>query len=254
MSIIVTGDTHGTDTIRKLANQKVWLACDGGYPNYIIIAGDFGFIWSTDPGDREEQYWLSWLEKKPWETIVVPGNHENHDRILALPQEKHCGDAMFRVNSKVWIARHGCIYTIEGKRIFTFGGARSIDKADRREGRSWWSGEIPTQEDFDRARMTLTANRGAVDIVVSHTAPTEAIEGLFPHGMPRMANIPVDLNLKFEDPVVRYLDELKEHIDLGSLKGWYFGHFHLDREVSGARTGISYHAVYSKLTTITERD
>ncbi len=187
MSILVTGDTHGTDTIRKLANQKVRMTCDGEYPNYIIIAGDFGFIWSTEPDDREEKYWLSWLEKKPWETIVVPGNHENYDRILALPQENHLGDAMFRVNSKVWIARHGCIYTIEGRRIFTFGGARSIDKAYRREGRSWWSGEIPTKEDFDRARTALAANQGAVDVVVSHTAPTEAIEGLFPNGVPTTA-------------------------------------------------------------------
>lgn len=254
MSILVTGDTHGTDTIRKLANQNVRRACDGGYPTYVIIAGDFGLIWSTDPNDREEQHWLSWLESKPWETIVIPGNHENYDRILALPQENPLGDAMFRVNSKVWIARHGCIYTIEGWRIFTFGGARSVDRAYRHEGTSWWSGEIPTREDFDRAQGVLAANRGAVDFVVSHTAPTEAIDGLFPHGVPSPFDNTLGMNLKLDDPVVQYLDELKGLLEPGSIKGWYFGHFHRNGEASGASTGIAYHTVYNMLATIPIRN
>jgi hypothetical protein len=62
------------------------------------------------------------------------------------------------------------------------------------------------------------------------------------------------MNLRFDDPVVGYLDELKGLLDPGSLKSWYFGHFHCDGDVSGARTGNSYHAVFNRLATIPEQD
>lgn len=45
----------------------------------------------------------------------------------------------------------GEIYLIEGKKIFTFGGAFSHDKMYRREGISWWEDELPTKEECEYA-------------------------------------------------------------------------------------------------------
>ena len=34
--------------------------------------------------------------------------------------------------------------------MFTFGGADSIDKQFRKEGESWWTQEIPTEEEIGK--------------------------------------------------------------------------------------------------------
>lgn len=61
--IIITGDTHGTHDIHKLANSH--RHCISQYlttkNDYLIIAGDFGLVWNNDAGDR---YWQKWLNKK----------------------------------------------------------------------------------------------------------------------------------------------------------------------------------------------
>lgn len=72
--IYVVGDTHCPIDIKKLNNKEVFKAC-GQYPDYVIICGDAGFIWSNDPEDKEEQYWLNWIDEKPWTTLFVDGNH-----------------------------------------------------------------------------------------------------------------------------------------------------------------------------------
>ena len=127
--IIITGDTHGE--VRRLNNKNVRKANEGEVPDFVIIAGDFGLIWSQDPSDPAERHWFKWLDEKPWETIVVAGNHENYERIFHLPREEHLGAPMYRASKRVWIAQHGNVYQIGGRRVFMFGGALSIDKAMR---------------------------------------------------------------------------------------------------------------------------
>ena len=36
---------------------------------------------------RYEKYWLDWLDKKPFTTLFIDGNHENHDRLDAMEVE-----------------------------------------------------------------------------------------------------------------------------------------------------------------------
>jgi hypothetical protein len=54
--IYVTGDTHGGIDIRKL-NTKNFpdskMVCKN---DYIIVTGDFGFIWD---GSNQDKYWLN---------------------------------------------------------------------------------------------------------------------------------------------------------------------------------------------------
>ena len=53
--------------------------------DYVVIAGDFGGLWD---GSQKDQYWLDWLNKKPFTTLFVDGNHENFDLLNTLPEKR----------------------------------------------------------------------------------------------------------------------------------------------------------------------
>lgn len=44
--------------------------------DYLRITGDFGFVWD---GSKTDEYWLNWLNKKPYTVLFVDGNHENFE-------------------------------------------------------------------------------------------------------------------------------------------------------------------------------
>lgn len=46
----------------------------------------------------------------------------------------------------------GMIYTIDDKKIFTFGGAEMEDKEHRIENISWWNEELPVENEIEFAR------------------------------------------------------------------------------------------------------
>lgn len=69
----------------------------------------------------------------------------------------------------------GQIFTIEGKKFFTFGGAYSIDHYMRVKNISYWDEEIPCKEEYDEAVKNLTLCDKNVDYIITHTAPREVI-------------------------------------------------------------------------------
>ncbi|WP_246361985.1 metallophosphoesterase family protein [Paenibacillus alba] len=98
--IYITGDVHGSISIGRRLNTK-------NFPeqkkmtkdDFVIISGDFGLIWN---GDKEDQYWLKWLHKeKPFTTLFIDGNHENHDMLDAYPVEIWNGGKVHRINDSV---------------------------------------------------------------------------------------------------------------------------------------------------------
>ena len=77
--IYITGDIHGDIDIRKLnyknfPDQRTLSRLD-----YVIICGDFGFPWgyqNRTGENAEDSYWLNWLDRKPFTTLFIDGNHE----------------------------------------------------------------------------------------------------------------------------------------------------------------------------------
>ena len=62
--------------------------------NFVIILGDFGVIWNYLGVDKEEKYWLDFLENKPFITLFLDGNHDCFPRINEFPiVEFHKGKA-----------------------------------------------------------------------------------------------------------------------------------------------------------------
>ena len=128
--IYVTGDIHGNPSRLKKDNlAKVGI--DIKADDYVIICGDFGLLWGGKY-QKEADWWLEWLNDKPFTTLFVDGNHENFDMLNALPVENWQGGKVHKVRENVLHLMRGEIFTIEGKTFFCFGGATSTDKEDRK--------------------------------------------------------------------------------------------------------------------------
>ena len=56
------------------------------------------------------------------------------------------------------------------------GGAASNDRQYRKEGRSWWPEEMPSEEEMDHCRASLNRVGWRADYVVTHEAPAALAE------------------------------------------------------------------------------
>lgn len=82
-SIFVTGDKHGEISgfaTRHYVNFKDELKSSNKDENFVIVCGDFGFIWQQKEDPTEDND-LEILNNKPWTTLFVDGNHENFARL-----------------------------------------------------------------------------------------------------------------------------------------------------------------------------
>ena len=114
------------------------------------------------------------------------GNHENFDLLNSYEVSVWNGGKVHIIKQnkagepKVIHLMRGQVYEIEGKRIFSFGGAYSIDKAFRTPGKSWWPQEMPTEEDMNEAIKNLEAVNWEVDYIITHAAPEETMSIFHP--------------------------------------------------------------------------
>jgi hypothetical protein len=216
MSIFVTGDIHGSHDIGKFADNELLNSGMLTKSDIVVILGDFGLSWSDGDTTQDEydRRWLKWLSKKPWTTLVIDGNHEAFDRLYALPVVDFMGGRASQIYDSIWWLRRGEVYTIDGCKCFTFGGAYSVDKARRTPGKSWWPQEIPSEEEFQYALQNLERHGWNVDYVFTHNCP-ESVRQTLPQ---------TDIWMyKGADAVTEMLETIKQKL---AFKHWYFGHYH----------------------------
>ncbi len=216
--LFVTGDIHGDP--RRLARKRFPIQREfEGEDNYVVILGDFGLVFSWQGEAAEETYWLDWLNEKNFTTLFVLGNHECFPRIYSYPLVDFQGGKAYQIRENVLGLRHGDIFELCGNKCFVFGGATSVDKMHRKENKTWWAEEIPSQEDFGRAVANLERHDYKVDYIFSHAAP----KGLFAYD----EIDEVTSFLKF----VHQQTEYKQH---------FFGHYHQDVQKTPFHTGMYY--------------
>lgn len=204
--LFITGDTHGH--VQKL-EQLQGAAFDD---DIVIISGDFGVLWNPK-SDREEEHILSWLSSQKFTTVFVDGNHENFNRLDALPTKDFFGANVGVVTPKVLHLKRGEILHLGGLTVLGFGGALSTDKLGRIEGVSVWSHrEIPSVAECTHCMDKINSVKNYVDIIVTHTMPMEAVEELLG-----------TLNDRYRDPTAQFLQHLYDNID---YEFWFCGHFH----------------------------
>ena len=217
MTIHITGDTHGTISIRRFTTRNWPTGKTLTKNDYVIILGDFGLVFDSPEESPEEKYWLDWLDSRPWTTLFIDGNHENFDRLFSDEFEVrpwHGGQARFVRPSVIHLIR-GEIYDIDGISFLAFGGAHSIDKHTRVPHESWWEQEVPNFTERGNCIINLENAGNQVDVVLTHDAPSAALRRwpLVSYGFS-------------EDTNTNWLQtNIAEAI---TFNRWFFGHFHID--------------------------
>lgn len=220
--IYITGDVHGD--INRFGEAFIPNETSLTENDYLIIGGDFGFIFLND---NEEKGFLDALAKKPYNILFIDGNHENFDVINEYPVEMWNGGKIHRIRENIIHLMRGQVFTIENKKFFTMGGAYSIDKYMRKKGISWWPQELPSDEEYKEATENLLKNDD-IDYIISHTAPREIIRrmGYYPD--------PHDMELTGFLEWIMY-----EH----KFTHWFFGHFHEDKNLDDRFTALYYDTI-----------
>lgn len=214
--IFLTGDTHGNIDLQKLinfANQRPDLTKD----DYLIICGDWGVLWDNESSTWEKDL-LRQYDAFPWTTLFIDGNHENFQRLNALPVEEWHGGKIHRVTDSVLHLMRGQVFTFAGREFFVFGGAESPDKVNRTPYKSWWPEEEPSPREEMEAVRNLDQHGWKVDTVITHTLPGKYINQVF-----RRSGFSV------QDEAARFLDQVEAEL---TYERWYCGHLHVDREVT----------------------
>lgn len=233
--IFVAGDIHGTIDIRKL-NTTFWPEQKDLTKNDLLIqVGDFGHIWNNVPS-KDEIYWLKWFDAKPFITVFIAGNHDNHDRLNSYPVIDFCGGKASRISKKVYHIKNGYVYNFGERTFWCFGGALSIDKDQRIPGISWWDGEIPSYKEMQMGLDNLEYVGYKVDYIITHTMPRLCIDIL------KTKKLYDEYTTKYNDPVSAYLDEVLDRMRWG-YKRWMCGHFHEDRRLEAVKLTILYDIV-----------
>lgn len=236
--IYITGDCHmdfGRFNTRNFPEQKEMTKDD-----YVIICGDFGGVWNKGGEDKEETFRLDWLECKPFTTVFVDGNHENFDRLYAYPVEMWHGGKVHKIRPSVIHLMRGQVFELEGKKIFTFGGASSHDidggilerddprfrykkkvldrggECYRINHESWWKEELSSEEEKEEGLANLLKYDNTVDFIVTHCCASST-QALFSHGLFK------------PDMLTTYLEQVKQTV---TYKKWFFGHYHDNQSVT----------------------
>ena len=208
--ILIIGDTHGTrDNFDNVALSYPNLTKD----DYVIVTGDFGFVWGVNEYHiKDDDKWLDFLEEKPWTTLFVDGNHENHMRLREYPIKEWNGGKVHEIRKSVLHLMRGEVFEIEGKTFFCFGGARSTDQLYRIPYRSWWPQEIPSKEEYDNAISNLELINYHPNYIITHAMPDIYLREL--------------QGSHYEKDKVAYM--LNDFLLQCIYDKWYCGHYHLD--------------------------
>ena len=87
-------------------------------------------VWDYKGENKKDQYWLDWLENKPFTTVFVDGNHENYKRLNIYSVKEWNGGKVHEIRPHILHLMIGEIFTIESRKFFAFGGASSHDISD----------------------------------------------------------------------------------------------------------------------------
>ena len=215
--VFVTGDTHGRVERFSSKNWPEGKTLDRD--DYVIVLGDCGLVWHNYP-NTEEVYWTDWLDNKPWTTLFVDGNHENHPRLLGLPEYNKFGGKVGKLKENIFHLKRGHVFRIHKKTFFAMGGAYSIDKGSRQDGISWWKEEIPSYKELDRGLENLERHNNKVDFIIAHTGPSSICDEYMDFIDARRYGDEISAKINV---VEKYFERL---IEIVEFDGFYFGHWH----------------------------
>ena len=228
MSILITGDTHGTYDIGKLT--QFFENAEDSYTkeDFLIICGDVGVC--SVAGKANSDATRKVLRELPVTVLFIDGNHENFNELNSYAEEQWHGGKVHIIEDDIIHLMRGQVFYIEGNLFFTFGGGYSLDKMSRSEGIDWFPEEMPSKAEYQEGMDNLEQADFQVDYVITHTAPTDVAWEL------GFDQIDGEMDLR------QYLHRVSEWTE---FSGWYFGHFHVDELVDDR-----YYCLYDEVVVI----
>ena len=170
--IYVTGDIHGEiDRFNENFKEQQFLTKD----DYLIVCGDFGLLWNNS---EEEKQLRKTLEEKNFTTLFIDGNHENFNILNNYKVEIWNGGKIHKISDSIIHLMRGQFFTIDNKKIFTLGGAASIDKENRIPYLSWWPEEVPNTSELREAFFNIYKNDCKADYILTHDCSDAILDKL----------------------------------------------------------------------------
>lgn len=219
--VFITGDTHCPIDIHKLNSKNYPLGNTLTKSDVLIICGDGGFVWSDVKRDK---WWIEWISNKPWTTVYIDGNHENHPLLNSYPVVDFYGAKANKITDSLYHIKRGEIMTINGKTFFCIGGAFSHDVEFRTENVDWWQEELPNKEEIKNAVDNLTKYNNKVNYIITHDIPL-SLNKLF--GYDRRPN----MNRYDTSYLVDICEFLQKVYDTVKFNQWFAGHYHVDTKL-----------------------
>jgi len=224
--IYITGDTHGKLDIARFSSRYFPSAMKLTKSDYLIICGDFGAYMY---GNKNDEELLDFWESQPYTVLFLDGNHENFNRLEEIEVTKWNGGKVQYLRPSVIHLMRGQIYTIEGKKFFVFGGAKSIDKSSRIENISWWAAEEANYAECEEALANLETISNSVDYILTHAAPEWIKKNIFKQIFKMSSN---DISI-----TERFLDEVLNNV---KYDYWFCGHYHKDFRLKDYKFEVLY--------------
>lgn len=215
--IYVTGDMHGEE--ERLYSRSMKKLSEG---DTLIVCGDFGFVWD---GSAKEKKILEYLGSRKYNVCFIDGTHENFDLLEKCRMTVWNSGKVHRVSGNLFHMMRGQIFTIEGYRIFTFGGGESTDREMRTEHISWWKEEMPTPAELEEGAKAIDEVDCDVDFIITHEPPSIVKSTML-------------LRAGETDSVNKLNGYFEQLNRVCKFKHWYFGSMHEDRIITNVHTAV----------------
>lgn len=226
--IFLHGDIHGYYKDIRSLKRRLKIA-GATLEDTLILLGDVGANYWLDERDIEIKRALNDLEIT---VFALHGNHECRPQNISsykytysdrykcvVYYENAFPNLLFPVDGEVYI---------EGLRFLFIGGAYSVDKQYRLDnGLNWFEDEQMSEEDKCRVRVVVK-NNNKFDYVCSHTCPIKY--------EPTYLFLPFINQSTVDKTMECYLQEIHDLINKDYLKGWFYGHFHDDKQLDNKFT------------------
>ncbi len=210
--VIVTGDMHGDEERLYDAGLRQLSAGDT-----LIIAGDFGFLWD---GSKREKKILKYLGTRKYNVCFLDGAHDDVSKLNRYRKTVYKGGVVHRIYKKLYHMCRGQIFTIDGLKIYTFGGGEVTDLAVPGSDE-----KLPTREEMLEGSENLAECSDTVDYIITHEPPAK-----IKNALRFRSQKPSDVNV-----LNAYFEELNSNC---KFRKWYFGSIHLDKEITPRHTSV----------------
>lgn len=169
--ILFLGDVHGQVThVTQAMTQAAHVGIDT-----IIQVGDF---WCYKDNDlaivKSHQNSLKELLGVTVVIHFIDGNHEDYKLINPHGLIQKFGENL------VYYHPRGDVIDIHGVTIGAFGGAVSVNQSQQYPGINWFSEEVPSPGDMERARQSFSQG---LDVLITHEIPERAIAQVLSEGI-----------------------------------------------------------------------